>query len=74
MRNTLIRKGVLLDDEEGTRINLNPPDKLMKGVMDEIVSFIMDAKKKGAASFDQLYRVLTAPEYHICLLYTSRCV
>lgn len=65
MRSTLIRKGVLLDDEEGVRINLNPPDKLMKGVLDVIVSFIMDAKRKGTASFDQLYSVLTAPEYKI---------
>lgn len=65
MRSTLVRKDVLLDDKEGTRINLAPPDKQMKGVLDAIVSFIMDAKKKGAASFDQLYRVLTAPEYHI---------
>ena len=65
MRSTLIRKGVLLDDEEGTRINLNPSDQLMKGVLDEIVSFIMDAKKKGTASFEQLYRMLTVPEYHI---------
>lgn len=34
MRSTLIRKGVLLDDEDGTRINLDPPDKLMKGVLE----------------------------------------
>ena len=65
MRSTLIRKGVLFDDEEGVRINLNPSDKLMKKVLDEIVSFIMDAKKKGSASFDNLYNVLTDPEYHI---------
>ncbi len=25
----------------------------------------MDAKRKGTASFDQLYNVLTAPEYHM---------
>lgn len=65
MRSTLVRKEVLLDDQEGTRINLAPSDKLMKGVLDAIVSFVMDAKKKGTASFDQLYNVLTAPEYHI---------
>ena len=65
MRSTLLRKGVLLDDEEGTRINLSPPDERMKGVLDIIVSFIMDAKKKGTASFDHLYHELKAPEYHI---------
>ena len=65
MRSTLVRKEVLLDDQEGTRINLAPSDKLMKGVLDAIVSFVMDAKKKGTTSFDQLYNVLTAPEYHI---------
>ena len=65
MRSTLVRKEVLLDDQEGIRINLAPSDKLMKGVLDAIVSFVMDAKKKGTASFDQLYNVLTTPEYHI---------
>lgn len=67
MRSTLLRKEVLLDDKEGTRINLSPSDRQMKGVLDLIVSFIMDAKKKGAASFGQLYRELTSHEYHIGL-------
>lgn len=67
MRSTLLRKEVLLDDKEGTRINLSPSDGQMKGVLDLIVSFIMDAKKKGTASFEQLYRELTSPEYHIGL-------
>ena len=65
MRSTLVRKDILIDDEESVRINLNPSDKLMKRVLDVIVSFIMDAKRKGKVTFEQLYRVLTAPEYHI---------
>ncbi len=67
MRSTLLRKEVLLDDEEGTRINLAPSDGKMKGVLDLIVSFIMDAKKNGTASFEQLYSKLISPEYRIGL-------
>ena len=67
MRSTLLRKEVLLDNEEGTRINLSPSDGKMKGVLDLIVSFIMDAKKKGTVSFEQLYGELTSPEYRIGL-------
>ena len=67
MRSTLLRKEVLLDDDKGTRINLFPSDKKMKEVLDLIVSFIMDAKKKGRVSFEQLYRELTSPERHIGL-------
>lgn len=65
MRSTLVRKGILLDDNEGTRINLAPSDKQMKKVLDVIVSFIMTAKKEGTACFNLLYHELTAPEYHI---------
>lgn len=67
MRSTLVRKEVLLDDKEGVRINLSPSDKQMKCVLDMIVSFIMEAKKKGTVSFEELYKVLMSPEYHIGL-------
>lgn len=67
MRSTLLRKGILVDDETGTRINLAPDDDRMKAVLDVIVSFVTDAKKNGRASFAQLYERLTSPEYHIGL-------
>lgn len=65
MRSTLIRKEVLLDDENGVRINLNPSDKQMKHVLALIAGFIMDAKKNGRVCFSQLYDVLISPEHHI---------
>lgn len=67
MRSTLIRKGILLDDNDGVRINLSPSDGYMKGVLDLIVSFIMDANNKGTVSFEKLYSDLTRPENHIGL-------
>lgn len=67
MRSTLLRKEVLSEDEEGIRINLCPHDKQMKGVLDLIISFIMNAKDKGSVSFDQLYSKFTLPEYNIGL-------
>lgn len=67
MRSTLLRKDVLLNDAVGTRINLSPSDENMKGVLDIIVSFIMNAKKNGKASFVELYEQLMSPRYHIAL-------
>lgn len=67
MRSTLLRKGVLIDDAVGTRINLSPTDSHMKLVLDTIVSFIMEAKKNGRMSFAQLYDELVSPVYHIGL-------
>ncbi|SFO36166.1 hypothetical protein SAMN05216515_1324 [Eubacterium pyruvativorans] len=67
MRSTLLRKGVLIDDESGTRINLSPDDEKMKKVLDTIVAFIMEAKKNGRKSFAKLYDELTSAEYHIGL-------
>ncbi|MCH3955349.1 MAG: restriction endonuclease subunit S [Eubacterium sp.] len=67
MRSTLLRKGVLIDDEDGTRIDLAPADKKMQHVLDTIVSFIMEAKKNGRISFAQLYDKLVSPAYHIGL-------
>lgn len=67
MRSTLLRKGVLIDDNSGTRINLSPDDEKMKKVLDTIVAFIMKAKKNGRVSFEELYDELTSAEYHIGL-------
>lgn len=67
MRSTLLRKGVLIDDETGTRVNLKPGDDKMKAVLDVIVCFVTDAKKNGRVSFAQLYEKLTSPQYHIGL-------
>lgn len=67
MRSALIRKGVLVDDGSVARIDLNPSDRRMKNVLDVIVSFVMESKKKGSVSFADLYERLVAPRYHIGL-------
>lgn len=67
MRSTLLRKDVLIDDESGTRINLEPSDGKMKAVLDVIVAFVAEAKKEGKVAFSTLYEELTSPQYHIGL-------
>lgn len=67
MRSTLLRKGVLIDDGTGIRINLTPDDDKMRTVLNVIVSFVNDAKKNGRVSFAKLYEKLTLPQYHIGL-------
>ena len=67
MRSTLVRKEVLIDDDSGTRISLQPSDPKMKGVIDAVASFVMDARKEGKVSFGRLYERLVSPEHHIGL-------
>jgi hypothetical protein len=67
MRSTLLRKNVLINDATSTRINLKPADYQMKNVLDQIIAFIMEAKKTGKVSFERLYEKLESPKYHIGL-------
>lgn len=65
MRSTLIRKGILVNEEPEARINLSPSDEKMKIVLDTIIEFVMEAKKKGSVSFELLYKHLISPDFHI---------
>lgn len=62
MRSTLIRKNVLLTDDNGlTRINLKTGDENLDYVFDVIVGFIQNAKRKGKSEFSELYNELISP-------------
>ena len=65
MRSTLIRTGVWEENEGLPRINLRP-DKVehMADVLSVIEDFIVAARTSGSISFEELYKRLTAPEYH----------
>ncbi len=65
MRSALIRKDILVCEEAESRINLSPSDEKMKNVLDIIVTFVMEAKKKGHVSFEWLYERLMSPKFHI---------
>lgn len=68
MRSTLIRTGIWEENNGLPKLNLKP--KVVEH-MDEMLSvietFIVETRQKGAMSFAELYRRLTAPEYHIGL-------
>ena len=68
MRSTLIRTGVWEENEGLPRINLRP-DKVehMADVLSVIEDFIVETRTSGSISFEELYKRLTAPEYHIGL-------
>lgn len=68
MRSTLVRTGVWEENNGLPKINLSP-NKVdhMVDVLGVIEGFIIETRAKGSMSFGELYKRLTAPEYHIGL-------
>lgn len=67
MRSTLIKTGILSENNGITHIDLAPKDELMHHLMDEIIAFILDARSCGKLSFGKLYERLCSPDGHIGL-------
>lgn len=67
MRSTLIRTEILVEENGFSRIDLCPQNKLVRNMIETIVSFILEARTKGQVCFDELYRQLVSPENHIGL-------
>lgn len=68
MRSTLVRTGVWEENNGLPKINLNPNKvDYMTDVLGTIEKFIVDTRSNGSMSFGELYKRLTAPEYHIGL-------
>lgn len=67
MRSTLIRTGILMSDDQGIRINLQPADEMMCHVLSEISNFFIAAQQQEKISFATLYDVLTTPSHRIGL-------
>ncbi len=68
MRSTLIRTGVWEENDGFPRLNLRPT---VIGHMDDMLAvienFILETRQNGSISFEELYKRLTSPEYHIGL-------
>lgn len=67
MRSTLLRTGILLQDNEPVKINLKPTDDKLRNMLTVIINFIMNAKQNGQANFSDLYKHLTDYESGIGL-------
>lgn len=65
MRSTLIRTGILVDENNLIRLELNPEDELITNMMQTIVRFIVNVKSSGVQKFDVLYHDLISEENHI---------
>ena len=66
MRSTLVRKNILLEDEDGNmKISLHTGDEHLDNMLSIISGFIQGAKRKGECGFDELYHSLMSPEYGI---------
>ena len=62
MRSTLIRKNVLVEENDMVSIQLKTGDKDLDYMLEVISSFIQSAKRKGKCGFDELYYNLTSQE------------
>ena len=68
MRSTLIRTGVWEENKGLPKINLRPNKiKHMSDVLEVIENFIIETRKNGSMSFEELYHRLVSPEGHIGL-------
>ncbi|WP_418790949.1 restriction endonuclease subunit S [Phosphitispora sp. TUW77] len=67
MRSTLIRTGVLVENEGMTSINLQPDDPLISNMLKVIADFIKQARQENEVGFADLYTRLCSPNYHIGL-------
>lgn len=68
MRSTLVRTGIWQDNDGLPQLNLKTKKVAhISDVLDTIVDFIFETRRDGALSFEELYKRLMAPEYHIGL-------
>ncbi len=65
MRSTLIRTGIWVENNGRPSLCLKPKDSYMEEMLRVIEEFLVDAGKKDRVSFDELYKRLIFPEYHI---------
>lgn len=69
MRSTLIRTGILIENDGTVMLNIHPADDRMNNMLSVIEQFILEAKKNGQISFSVLYDRLVLPTYHIGIRY-----
>lgn len=67
MRSTLLRTGILINENGITSISLKPENDLIRNLLSTISNFIIESKHAGAVNFKQLYENLISPEYNIGL-------
>lgn len=67
MRSTLIRTGILDDNNGLPRLNLQTNDDCLDNLLHTIENFIIEARNEEKVSFGQLYYLLCAAENHIGL-------
>lgn len=67
MRSTLIRTGILDDNNGMPQLNLHTDDDCLDNLLLTIENFIIKARQEEKVSFDQLYDLLCSAENHIGL-------
>ena len=63
MRSTLIRTGILLDEEKNPKLTLSPSDDKIRELLLIIQNFFNKSSTTEGKNFKELYDTLTLPEY-----------
>jgi len=63
MRSTLIRTGILLNEETKPELTLLPPDDNMRKLLFVIQNFFAESNSNEGKNFKDLYDILTLPQY-----------
>lgn len=67
MRSTLVRTGILVEEDGIPHIVLHPSNQYISNMMGTIERFLNTARSHSSLSFDVLYAMLMSPEQHIGL-------
>jgi len=67
MRSTLVRTGILVEEDSIPHIVLHPNNQHISNMMGTIERFLNTARSHSSLSFDVLYAMLMSPEEHIGL-------
>lgn len=65
MRSTLIRTGILVDQDGLPSLCLRPDDPYIANMLETIENFVLSARQNKRVGFDVLYESLIQPEHHI---------
>ncbi len=63
MRSTLIRTGILLNEETMPHLTLLPTDDKMRSLLSVIQNFFIEASSNEGKNFKELYDILILPKY-----------
>lgn len=67
MRSTLVKTGIVIEENCVTKINMLPHDRLIANMLQVISDFFANATEQNEGNFEEIYSILSLPEHGIGL-------